>query len=475
MTQPPDPFGAGGDDAEREPLAELMRRLASGQLDAADLGRLQQEIGEALGVRLDPAQIQLAMAQVQQLMNAPDTGTVNWDLARDTARKVVLGAEPSGADRTIGPNVQREAVEALRVASLWLDPVTTLPAPGVSERAWSRSEWVEATLPTWQELSLPVAERVSQAMTSALSEQLTEQVPEQMREMVGQAGAMMRKVGGSVFAMQVGQAVGTLAGEVVSGFDIGLPLTPAGTTALLPANVAAFGEGLDVPLEEVRLYLALREAAHARLFGHAGWLRSHLLAAVQEFAGGIEIDTGALQEAVRSVDPSDPQALQQALTGGLFEPQRTPAQQAVLTRLETTLALVEGWVDEVTDAAARDQLPGAARLREAVRRRRAVGGPAEHVLATLVGLELRPRRLREAAALWGAMSARHGLAARDEVWDHPDLVPGTDDLDDPVGYAENWGRSSAGSDEMDAALRDLLDGDGSPDGPPDGTAPPQDP
>jgi putative hydrolase len=447
MTQPPDPFG-GGD--EREALEELMRRLASGHLDAADLQRLQQEIGSALGVQLDPAQLQMAMAQVSAMMNAPDTGPVNWNLAQDTARKVVA----AGSDPSVGPNARREAVEALRVASLWLDPVTTLPSPGAVERAWSRSEWVEATLPTWHELSLPVAERVSAAMTAALAEQ----VPEEMREMVGQAGALMRKVGGSVFAMQVGQAVGSLAGEVVSGFDIGLPLTPSGTTALLPVNVAAFGEGLDVPAEEVRLYLALREAAHARLFGHAGWLRSHLLSAVQEFAGGIEIDTDALQDAVRSVDPSDPAAIQQAIQGGLFQPERTPAQQAVLTRLETTLALVEGWVDEVTDAAARDQLPGAGRLREAVRRRRATGGPAEHVLATLVGLELRPRRLRDAAALWGAMAAQHGTEARDEVWDHPDLVPGTDDLDDPIGYAQGWAQREAASDEMDAALRDLLDG-----------------
>ena len=447
MTQPPEPFGDG---EEREPIEELMRRLTSGELDASDLGRLQQEIGSALGVHLDPAQLQMAMAQVQQMMNAPDTGPVNWDLAQDTARKVVQ----SKGDPSVGPNAARDAVEALRVASLWLDPVTTLPSPGAVERAWSRSEWVEATLPTWHELSLPVAERVSAAMTKAM----TEQVPEEMRDVVGQAGALMRKVGGSVFAMQVGQAVGTLAGEVVSGFDIGLPLTPTGTTALLPSNVAAFGEGLDVPAEEVRLYLALREAAHARLFGHAGWLRSHLLSAVQEFAGGIEIDTDALQDAVRSVDPSDPAALQQAIAGGLFEPERTPAQQAVLARLETTLALVEGWVDEVTDAAARDQLPGAARLREAVRRRRAVGGPAEHVLATLVGLELRPRRLREAAALWGAMKAEHGIEARDDVWDHPDLVPGADDLDDPIGYAQGWAARTSQSDEMDAALRDLLDG-----------------
>jgi putative hydrolase len=144
------------------------------------------------------------------------------------------------------------------------------------------------------------------------------------------------------------------------------------------------------------------------------------------------------------------------MASGMFEPQRTPAQQAVLTRLETTLALVEGWVDEVTNAAAVKTLPEAARLREAVRRRRAVGGPAEHTLTTLVGLELRPRRLREAAALWAATALRHGEQARDEVWDHPDLMPTTQDLDDPLGYAERY-RTSPDSD-LDAELRDLLDG-----------------
>ena len=67
---------------------------------------------------------------------------------------------------------------------------------------------------------------------------------------------MMRQIGGSVFGIQVGQAIGALAGEVVGGTDVGLPLVAAGAVALLPANVAAFGEGLDVPADEVRLYLA---------------------------------------------------------------------------------------------------------------------------------------------------------------------------------------------------------------------------
>jgi putative hydrolase len=219
--------------------------------------------------------------------------------------------------------------------------------------------------------------------------------------------------------------------------------------------VAAFGEGLGLDDDEVRLYLALREAAHARLIAGVPWLRAHLLGAVEEYARGITIDTNALEEAVRSVDPTDPAALQEALQSGLFEPQTTPAQRAALERLETALALVEGWIDEVVDAAAAPTLPHRDALRETVRRRRAAGGPAEHIFASLVGLELRPRKLREAAALWAALTSERGAAGRDALWAHPDLAPSAEAFEDPVGFARQDGPSS--DTDMDAALVALLD------------------
>jgi len=139
------------------------------------------------------------------------------------------------------------------------------------------------------------------------------------------------------------------------------------------------------------------------------------------------------------IDPTNPESVQNALAGGLFEPEQTPEQETALRRLETLLALVEGWVDAVVAAAAGDRMPGADALREASRRRRASGGPAEQTFATLVGLELRPRRLREAAALWWAVTEKHGVGGRDGVWAHPDLLPSADDLDDPLGFADTIG------------------------------------
>ena len=215
----------------------------------------------------------------------------------------------------------------------------------------------------------------------------------------------------------------------------------------MPQNVAAFAAGLDRPADEVRLFLALREAASQRLFAHVPWLRQQLQDAVHAYARGITIDREAIERGITEamsgmeggLDPSNPESIQQLLGSGVLEPEETPEQQMALRRLETLLALVEGWVDTVVAEAAKDRLPGHSALAETMRRRRASGGPAEQTFATLVGLELRPRRLRDAATVWGAMTQQHGAEARDRLWSHPDLLPTSDDLDEPLDFVARQG------------------------------------
>jgi putative hydrolase len=257
-----------------------------------------------------------------------------------------------------------------------------------------------------------------------------------------------------MFGSQLGQALGTLAGEVVSSTDIGLPLGPAGVAAMLPEGVTAFGSGLEVPADEVRLFLALREAAHHRLFGHVPWLRGRLVEAIRSYAQGIAIDTSRLEEMSRTIDPNNPESMQQAVAEGMFTPEPTPEQQQALDRLETLLALVEGWVDTVTLASAAATLPSIAPLNETMRRRRATGGPAEQTFATLVGLQLRPRRLRDASALWALLETRRGIDGRDAVWGHPDLLPSADDLDDPFAFTDRGSGPDIDMSELEGRTPD---------------------
>jgi putative hydrolase len=376
----------------------------------------------------DPSGQMPLFAELQKLLSWSG-GPVNWDLAKQLAMSTL-----GGANRAVSTAERGEVAEAIKLADMWLDEVTTLPSGVNSVESWTRAEWLERTLPVWSSLCDPVASRVVSAMSQAL--------PAEQMQALGQnnpLAGIMNQVAGLMFGAQVGQGIGGLAREVVSSTDIGLPLGPAGVAALVPENVTAFGEGLARPDEEVRLYLALREAAHQRLFGHVGWLRQRLLDSVDAYARGINVDTSAIERAMSEIDPTNPASVQEALTGGLFERQTTPDQHLALRRLETLLTLVEGWVDTVVAGACGERIPGAAALREASRRRRASGGPAEQTFATLVGLELRPRRLRDAATLWWALAERHGIAGRDGVWAHPDLLPSADDLDDPLGFAETVG------------------------------------
>lgn len=448
-------FGAGGGSgggAGPGGLGDLFASLGAGGAGGIDPAELMARL------QSDPAAMAQVMGQVQAMMADAGDGPVNMKVAHDLARQAAV----TGGDPSPGEKADRDVAEALRLADLWLDGVTDLTAPAARTRAWSRSQWVEATMATWQRLVEPVASSVADAVSKAMAEQ----APEEMRGMLAGVAPMMRTLGGSVFGMQLGQAIGGLAREVVSSTDVGLPLTDGTTMALVVANVEDFAQGLAVPADEVRLFLALREAAHARLFARVPWLAGHLVGAVEQYARGIVIDTARIEEAVSQVDPSDPSALQEALRSGMFEPERTPTQVAALERLETSLALVEGWVDEVT-AAAGSALPQVDALRESVRRRRATGGPAEAALTSLVGLQLRPRRLRDAARLFAVLAADGGGQARDEVWSHPDLLPTSADLDAPEGYGQRRGEAAAASADVDAELAAMLDGAGAPESGPD--------
>ena len=185
--------------------------------------------------------------------------------------------------------------------------------------------------------------------------------------MAGPIVGMLGKAIGAMLASQVGSGLGALAGEVLSASDVGLPLGAPGKAALVVENVKEFAAGLDVTEEDVLLYLALREAAHQRLFAHVPWLREHLLGAVTDYAKGIEVNTANLQssleEKMRGIDMNNPDSMRELMEGGMFEMDKSPAQQAALERLEVTLALVEGWVDEVVSQATAERMPSASQAR----------------------------------------------------------------------------------------------------------------
>ncbi|EHK88090.1 zinc-dependent metalloprotease [Saccharomonospora azurea] len=407
-----------------------------------DKGRDNDSSGGQSGSGADAfQQLGQMLSQLGQMLSqaGSSSGPVNYDLAKQIALQR-LGSEGQ-MGFSAGDSGETAVRDSAHLAELWLDEATILPAGATTTTSWTARDWIEKTLPTWQRLCDPVAKQVSGAWMQAL--------PEEAKQAAGPLLSMVSQMGGMAFGSQLGNALAGLASEVLTSTDVGLPLGPEATSALLPKNIDKFTEGLERPKSEVLVFIAAREAAHQRLFAHVPWLRQRLLATVEEFASGITVDTSALEQLAGRVDPTNPAGIEEMMSSGLLEPQTTPEQQAALGRLETLLALVEGWVDVVVADAVGDRLPGANALRETLRRRRASGGPAEQTFATLVGLELRPRRMRAASALWKLVGDRHGMQVRDNLWTHPDLMPTADDLDDPMEFAERLGDTGALSGGVD--------------------------
>ncbi|GAA2915322.1 putative hydrolase [Microbacterium keratanolyticum] len=434
-------------DPNPEDFQEFLRRMFEASGTDFDLSALQNMEGLE-GLRLDPAMMAGFMQQFQNAFNGDP-----WEAAQRAALHI---ANREGLSVTDGS--RHSVADAFGLANLWLSEATTISELAEPARVMTRGEWVERTLPVWKEVASPVSTSIADALTTALDSQ----VPDDMKGVVEGAGRLMRGLGGSLFAAQFGQVLGNLSLEVVSGGDVGIPVLPPGTAAVIPQNLATFGEGLEIPEDQIALYLATRELAYARLYRHARWLHLHVMSQITDFARGVTVDVDALEDLAGRLDPSNPEELRTAIEEGALLPTQSDAQREALERLENLIALIDGWVDVVTtEATAR--LPESARIAESARRRRAAGGPAEDALGALVGLKLRPRRLREAAAMWRAVTDAVGIADRDALWDYPDLMPTAEDIDNPEALVARLQAHARGEqpqpDEFDEALARLLDGD----------------
>jgi putative hydrolase len=261
----------------------------------------------------------------------------------------------------------------------------------------------------------------------------------------------MRSAGGTIFAMQLGQTLGKLSQEVVSGGDIGLPFYAESRAALVPQNLDVLIRDNLLTSDQALIFFSVRELAHSRLFRHSRWLRDAVIAQLSNYAQGINIDGEAMAEMAGDITPENADALRSALESGALLAPRTEEQLAALSVIENLLALIEGWVTVVTENSVK-LLPSAGVLEEVVRRR-ATASPARATFSTLIGLELRPKRTREAAEFWRILTTRLGVEKRDRLWDHPDLLPTPEDIDNVEAFIT---RITNGGDQFDQALRDLL-------------------
>ena len=402
---------------------------------------------------------------------ATATGPVNWELARQVAVATAAGAEDLGMMPQLprpaaapDPGEARSWDDRLRLAELWVDPVTSLPGPGVAlvARPVNRPDWAEAVLGGFAPLVEPGARRVAEALGTGAG-----MGPPGVGDMVG-------RVGGLVAGLQVGTLVGQLARSVLGQYELAMPAPDPAKVLLVPENVAAFEQSADLPGDQLRLWLACHQVAGQRLLAGVPWLPEQLRRVVDDVALQTEPDASQMMDRLQSLDMANPEALQELLAGGgegLLGPP-SAALQAATGRLEVLLALTAGYAMAIAGRALEGRLPGLAAIEAAVGRRDADPQSPARLFALLLRAD--PDR---AAASRGERFCREVLAATDiegldRAWSHPENLPTAEELDVPGRWLERVGLIGGDEVDLDEGLRALLESEEP--GPADGPGEPDD-
>lgn len=374
----------------------------AGGFDFSQLGEMLSRLGRAFSSGGDGSA--LAPETVRELANVRDDASVNTELVN-------------------------QSLDALRVADLWLDQRILFPAPLLPGQTWRRSQWVEGTVPTW----CTIVEPLSRSLGNAVGEALSSEVEPGMAGIFAQMNEMMKKIGSVMFATQLGEALKGAASTVTGAGDVGIPLIEPIRPVLIPENALRYADGLNISFGEILHYLALRECASARLFAHTPWLKEAIVESVHAYAAGIHVDIAKVQGDFEQLS-GNPEAINDAINNGLFEPEESEAQRTALKRLELLIALIEGWVDEISSSASNGQLPNSQALREMSRRKRATAGPFQRVFASLLGLEVSPRLARDAANFFRVQGELHGIDYRDGLWESLGSLPLAEELLTPENF-----------------------------------------
>jgi putative hydrolase len=437
-----------GDDEPGDPFAGLPPELRAmfDQLGGTEgLGAMFGQVGAAGG-------LSGLGAQLSSLFGGAGGGPVDWSLATRVALQLA-----ADGDRAPTAEEEERAHEALQLAEHWLDG-TPLPAPPDAGRlvVGSRQTWVNAAVAALRPLVEPVAKASTDAMVTLAQEELgrlgdaegglpgMEGLPPELVQLVSSLGGgdlagMLRPAGAALMGMQAGQVIGRLAQQLLGQYDLGVPTAPRPEAYWLAVNVDEVFEGWELDPTEVAVVLALSEAAHRRLFHAVPWLEAHVQSLVTRFASGTTIDAQRMreisEELMLGVDPEDPDSLQEAMERATrFELEPTPDQRRILERLQAVICLVGAWARHEAARAAEGRLPSLGRIEEVLRRRRATRGDGEELLASLLGLDLKPDDETVGERFVAAVEEALGPAGLHRALAHPENLPDAGELEDPASW-----------------------------------------
>jgi putative hydrolase len=353
------------------------------------------------------------------------SGPVNWELARQvgiaSASWGTPDPEPTDQDRG-------GLEEAVRVAELRVADLTMLEPPFdlAKVHAVRRGTWVQRTLEGLRPVLEPAAGKIGDAVKRAQSEALPEAAQaEGMTHLLGQISPLL-------LGAQVGNVLGSLAQQVLGQYDIAIPRPGDGGELLFVVpNLETFERDWSLDRTEFRTWVAIHEVAHRFEFARP-WALPRFRELLDDYTSTLELDVEGLRERLRSLDPGNPEAVQEMFASGegLFGPVLDDEQRLKLGRIQAFMGAAEGYGDHVAHALGARLLSAYGRIEEAMRRYRE-SERVDPVFERLLGIEIERDRYRLGQTFCDVVVDQTDEATLSRMWSGAESMPSLPELEEP--------------------------------------------
>ena len=344
-------------------------------------------------------------------------------------------ATDDGQDETPDPLVRIAFEDLSRVAELHVAEATGITAAssggaGVSFEAVGPGQWSFRLLQAYRPVLQSMVEAQQKGASAAPTMDLTQLDLEGGAGLQGLLSQFALTLGPVFLGMQFGSAAGHLARRAFGQYALPWPPeTPA--LLLVPGNVARFAEDWSLPLQEVQLWICLRELTMHAVMTRPGVRSSlttlladastHAAAAqrniVERLGEGMG-DATSIEEAL-----GDPEALLADLI--------SPEQRNISSTLTAQTTALGAYVDHVTSSVAETLTSSPAALREAWYRYRIEEGKGEMAFAGLFGLDVGQDEVDRGRAFVSGVIERAGEDALTRLWTDEVDLPTPAEVDAP--------------------------------------------
>jgi putative hydrolase len=353
-------------------------------------------------------------------------GGSGWDTARQFAVQIATGGEPES-----NPDpMDRMALEELaRVAELQVRNHTGLDVAQtgrpISVVPVTRAEWARRTVDAWR----PLLETLSASLTGPAMAATSELGEDELGD-AAMFAPLMKMLGPMMLGLQAGSMVGHLATRSLGQYDLPIPRPPSDELVVVARNVADLGEEWSLPRDDLRLWICLSEVTTHTVIG-VPHVRARLWSLLEQHVASFTLDTSAVEQAIGSIDPMDPNALQEVLgdPAALLGAIQTEASRSLLPELSALIAVIVGYVDHVMDEVGGQLIGSYGMITEALHRRRVEAVAADRFVDHLLGLELGAAQYERGEAFVRGVRERDGDISR--LFERAELLPTPNEVDAP--------------------------------------------